>query len=68
MENKQTKLTKDELERIANAINFYNIEHYHKKMDQAKEFHNYEAYKFYENKWLNNVDLFCKINQMKKEA
>lgn len=68
MENSQIKLTKDELERIAIALNYYNVEHYHKKMDQAKEFHNDYAYKFYENKWMNNVSLFCKINYMKKEA
>ena len=68
MENSQIKLTKDELERIATAINFYDIEYYHKKMDQANEFNNYEAYKFYNKGWLKNVELFCKINHMKKEA
>lgn len=68
MENKQTKLTKDELERIATALNFYSVEHYHKKMDQAKEFNNKYKYEFYNKRWLENVDLFCKINQMKKEA
>ena len=68
IENKQIKLTKDELERISTTLNYYNVAFYHKKMDQATEFNNYDAYKFYEKKRLNNVDLFCKINKMKKEA
>ena len=68
MDKVTVELTKGELEAISTAINYYNVEFYHKKMDQAKEFHNYDAYKVYEHKWLNNVDLFCKISHYKKEA
>lgn len=68
MDKVALKLTKDELEEISIALNYYNVEFYHKKMDQAQRRCDEFDYKFYERKWLENVDLFLKVNKMKKEA
>lgn len=61
------KLTMDELEHLTTTINFYNCEFYHKKMEQAKEFGNQYKYEWYEKKWLESVDLYCKLNKVRKE-
>lgn len=68
MDKVTVELTKDELEAISTALNHYNVEFYHKKIDQANEFNNEYKAKWYTKKWLENVDLFCKINHYKKEA
>lgn len=49
------KLTKEEAERIATALNFYAVEY-----NQAKRKENPES-KFWEEEWLKTVKLECRM-------
>lgn len=53
------KLTKDEAERLAKALNFYDVEYIHAKIKAEPES------KFWDDEWLKNLDLFCKITKAK---
>lgn len=53
-------LTKEEIENIKSALNFYSVERLHPNMDNAKD--EYEA-KFWYEEWSNNLDIFCKLHE-----
>ena len=66
METVTIKLTKDEIERLKSAINFENVEYYHKKMDKSETECDYVAHDFYHTEWEKNLDLFVKLHEAEK--
>lgn len=53
-------LTKEEIENIKDALNFYSVEKLHPNMDNAQD--EYEA-KFWYEEWSKNLDIFCKLHK-----
>lgn len=68
METVTITLTKDELERLKNAINFQDVNMYHKKMDEKQIECNYVAYDFYHDEWMKNLELFDKLHKAGKDV
>lgn len=60
-------LTNDEIRNILDALNYYSVKYFHKKMDNAEKKSERIAYEFWEKEWQKNLDLFVKMCEVKNK-
>ena len=61
------KLTKDELENLKDALNYYSVHYYHKKIERAEDKGDNVSKGFWHDLWTKNLELFCKLVGIKED-